>query len=89
MGYRCQEDKRSVFFETERVQNPPTEKGQHTEEERKNETARDSDHERQGHAGPLPDGSGTRLRRQRRTPTLMDLESSGVRPTLLMPYTDG
>lgn len=45
MGYRCQEDKRSVFFETERVQSHPTEKGQHTEEERKDETARDSDYE--------------------------------------------
>ena len=59
MGYRCQEDKRSVFFETERVQSPSTEKGQHTEEKREDETSRDSDHERQSHAGSLSDGFGT------------------------------
>ena len=54
-----QEGKRIVFFETERVQSPPTEKGQHTQEERKDETARDSNHEGQGYAGSLSDGIGT------------------------------
>ena len=48
-----------MFFETERVQSPPTEKGQHTQEERKDETARDSNHEGQGYAGSLSDGIGT------------------------------
>ena len=59
MEYLCQEDKRSEFFETERLQSSPTEKGQHTKEERKDETARDSNHERQSHAGSLSDGLGT------------------------------
>ena len=59
MGHRCQEDECSVFFETERVQSSLAEKGQHTEEERKDETTRDSDHERQSHAGSLSDGFGT------------------------------
>ena len=59
MGYRCQEVKRSVFFETERIESPPTEEGQHTEEKREDETAGDSDYERQSHAGSLSDGFGT------------------------------
>lgn len=59
MGHRCQESKRSVFFKAERIQSPLTEKDQHSQEERKDETARDSNHEGQGHAGSLSDGTET------------------------------
>ena len=41
----AKKDKGCEFFETERLQGSPLEKGQHTQKQWKDETARNTDHE--------------------------------------------